>query len=127
EWCRNASMIITVLAKKEFDCIIKGREYCLFDIGLATENIILRATELGFVAHPIAGYSEEKVKEILNIPQDFQVICLIIVGKKDENGSLEILNEKQKLFEEKRPERLKEEFVWSLDSFNDKLNTKPNH
>ena len=60
EWAKKASMIIVVLGKKEEDCIIKDRIYYQFDIGMATCAMILRATELGLVAHPIAGYSPKK-------------------------------------------------------------------
>jgi nitroreductase len=72
---------------------------------MATAFIILRATELGLVAHPIAGYNEDVAKEILGIPEDMQVITLVNVGKHSEIiGPL--LTEKQAETEKKRPERL---------------------
>jgi nitroreductase len=40
EWGRNASMIIAVLSKKEYDCIIKERVYHQFDTGMATAFLI---------------------------------------------------------------------------------------
>ncbi|UCF11773.1 MAG: nitroreductase family protein [Thermoplasmatales archaeon] len=80
-WANDASMIIAVFSKKEDDCIIHDREYYLFDAGMATRLLILRATELGLVAHPIAGYSPKKTREILSIPDYYNVITLIIVGK----------------------------------------------
>uniref|UniRef100_A0A7V5XZX7 Nitroreductase domain-containing protein n=1 Tax=candidate division WOR-3 bacterium TaxID=2052148 RepID=A0A7V5XZX7_UNCW3 len=98
-------MIIAVFSNKELDCQIKGIEYYLFDTGMAVAFLILRATELGLVAHPIAGYDEEKVKTILNIPSEMRVVALIIVGKKSEELT-DLLTEKQKEVEEKRPERL---------------------
>lgn len=82
KWVKNGSMIIAVFSNLEFDCIIKERLYYLFDTGLATAFLILRATELGLVAHPIAGFEEGKVKKILEIPDLMRVITLIIVGKK---------------------------------------------
>ncbi len=75
-WAKNASMIIAVFSKQELDCDIRGRPYYLFDTGLATGFLILRATELGLVAHPIAGY-----KAILKVLEDMMVIALIVVGK----------------------------------------------
>jgi len=85
EWARDASLVIAVFSHREMDCIIREREYYLFDTGLATANLILRATELGLVAHPIAGFSPRKVRGILGIPNDMEVITLIIVGKHSEN------------------------------------------
>jgi len=112
EWARSASMIIAVVSRKDLDCIIKEREYYLFDTGMASAFIILRATELGLVAHPIAGYNEEKVKEVLKVPEDMTVITLIIVGKRSDKIS-PILSEKQRGWEKERPERMTlEEFAF---------------
>lgn len=111
-WIHAASLIIVVFGKKEDDCDVKGREYYLFDIGMASGFIQLRATELGLVAHPIAGFNEDKVKEILGIPQEMKVITLINIGKKSETIS-EVLSEKQAALEKERPERKPlEEFVY---------------
>ena len=112
EWAKNASMIIVVLGKKDDDCVIYDRIYYRFDIGLATENIILRATELGLVAHPIAGYSPKKTRKILDIPEEFDVITLVIVGKHSKRIN-DFLSEKQKKAVTKRPKRKKiEDFVF---------------
>jgi nitroreductase len=105
EWARSGSMIITVLSKPELDCQIRDRQYYQFDTGMATAAIILRATELGLVAHPIAGYSPKKVRAILNVPDDMAVIALVIVGKKAETMN-PVLSEQQVKAEKERPARL---------------------
>lgn len=111
EWIHHASMIVAVFSKKELDCQVKGREYYLFDTGMAVAHIILRATELGLVAHPIAGFDESRVKEILGIPEEMTVITLVNVGKKRQSMRPE-LSEQQIAWEKERPERLPlEKFV----------------
>ncbi|NPV50357.1 MAG: nitroreductase family protein [Candidatus Methanofastidiosum sp.] len=105
EWAKAASMIIAVFSKKENDCLIKDREYYLFDTGMATAFIILRATEIGLVAHPIAGFSPKKTREILEIPDEMNVITLVIVGKHSSNMN-PLMNEDQIEVEKERPERL---------------------
>jgi hypothetical protein len=72
---------------------------------MATAHLILRATELNIVAHPIAGYSPKKVREILNISDDLDVITLIIIGKHSKTIN-PVLSEQQEEAEKKRPERL---------------------
>ncbi len=104
-WAKTASMIIVVFSKEQDDCVIHDRQYFLFDTGMATAFIILRATELGLVAHPIAEYSPRKVREILGIPDIMNVISLIIVGKHSENIS-PILSDSQIKAEQRRPERM---------------------
>jgi nitroreductase len=83
-WAHAASMIIVAFSREEDDCVIKEREYHLFGLGLATGFLLLRATELGLVAHPIAGFSPKKTREILGIPEAYQVTSLILVGRKAE-------------------------------------------
>lgn len=104
EWCHYDSMIVAVCSKKEDDCLIHDREYYLFDTGMATAFLILRATELGLVAHPIAGYSPRKTREVLGIPEQYQVITLVNIGKKSETLN-PVLSEKQILEESQRPPR----------------------
>ena len=104
EWAHEASMIIVVIGKKDDDCIIHDRIYYRYDIGMATEAMILRATELGLVAHPIAGYSPRKTREILNIPEDIDVINLVIVGSHSEKLN-PVMSEKQIKDEKRRPKR----------------------
>jgi len=116
EWIHHASMIVAVLSKKDLDCVVKGREYYLFDVGMATAQMILRATELGLVAHPIAGFHEDKVKEILGIPEDITVITLVNFGKKRDELRPE-LSEKQREWERKRPERLPLEKFVHINSY----------
>ena len=105
EWAYAASLIVAVFSKKEDDCIIRDRVYHQFDCGLGIGFLVLRATELGLVAHPIAGFSPKKTKEILHIPEEYDVITLVIVGKLSEKLS-PVLSEKQISWEKKRPKRI---------------------
>jgi nitroreductase len=103
-WAHQSSMIIATFTKEEDDCVIRKRIYHQFDLGMATATLILRATELGLVAHPIAGFKPKMVREILGIPDEYQVLTLIIVGKKMEEIHPS-LSEDQAKTELIRPER----------------------
>jgi nitroreductase len=82
-WAKDASLIIAVLSHRDADCKIPdGRDYYQFDSGMSTAFILLKATELGLVAHPIAGYDPAKYKETFSIPDPLEVLALIVVGKK---------------------------------------------
>ena len=116
EWTFDASMIIAVISRAEDDCKIHGRVYNLFDTGMATAYMMLRAWDLGLVAHAIGGYHENEVKEALNIPDDMQVITLLIVGKHTELPSRR-LSEKQLHDEGHRPPRKSFEKYCFIDSY----------
>lgn len=105
EWAHAAPLIIAAFTKKEDDCIIRDREYHQFDLGMGVAFMILKATELGLVAHPIAGFSPKKTREILGIPDEYQVLTLIIVGKHSDKIS-PVLSEKQVASEKSRPKRI---------------------
>ncbi|MBU0712165.1 nitroreductase family protein [bacterium] len=111
-WAKKASLMIAVFSKKELDCVIKEREYYQFDTGMATAHLTLKATDLGLVTHPMAGFSPEKARAVLNIPDDMQLITLIAVGKRLDTIDPE-LSEKHQLQEPQRPPRLNvEDFVY---------------
>jgi nitroreductase len=103
-WARDSSLIIAVYSKKENDCMLPGRDYYLFDVGISVGFMILRATELGLVAHPIAGYDEKKAKEALGIPDEMTLITLVNVGKHTTELK-PYLSENQIKGERGRPER----------------------
>ena len=115
-WARASSMIVAVASRPDLDCQIMDRDYFLFDTGMATAHLVLRATELGLVAHPIAGYSPKKVRGVLGVPDDMTVITLVIIGKHTDEIS-DLLSEAQAASEADRPARHPfEEFAY-LDTY----------
>ncbi|MBI4350305.1 MAG: nitroreductase family protein [Elusimicrobia bacterium] len=125
DWVKSASLIIAAFARKESDCVIKEREYYLFDLGQAVSALALRATELGLVAHPIAGFDNEKVRLALGIPEGNMVLTLVNVGKKIED--LAALTPQQAASETARPPRLPLENIYSVDAYDEKLAVKAAH
>ena len=116
DWTRAASMVVAVVSRRDLDCLVKGREYFLFDSGMATAFLILRATEMGLVAHPIAGFDDVKAKEILRIPADMTLITLVIVGRHaSKRGPL--LTDKQAEAEKQRPTRKPLEEIMRINHF----------
>jgi nitroreductase len=109
-WCHADSLIVAVFTEKQADCVIRDREYYLFDTGMQTAFLILRATELGLVAHPIAGYDPAAVRKILGIPERMTIITLVNVGRHAETVS-SVLSPQQVEWEKNRPERLPLEHV----------------
>jgi len=119
-WGFTASLIVAVFSTKDYDCLVKGREYYLFDTGMATAFLILRATEMGLIAHPIAGFDEEIVKSVLEIPIDVTVITLVIIGKRADTIN-PLLSDEQVRRENKRPTRFPLEAFVHLNRFKELL------
>lgn len=104
-WARHAPMIVAVASRRDLDCDVSGRDYWLFDTGMATAQMILAALEMGLTAHPIAGYDEAAVKAALAVPEDHRVVTLVIVGA-PADAAAPYLSEKQAEAEKARPQRM---------------------
>jgi len=103
-WATRAPVIMVVSAKPVDDCQLPDRrDYFLFSSGLAIGQLEMRATELGLIAHPIAGFDPLKAKEVLGIPEEYVVITFVIIGYPGSDNSL--LSDKQKAIELARPDR----------------------
>ncbi len=70
----EAPIIIVACANPSDDTVIGGREYYLFDVALAVENMLLAATDLGLVTHPMAGVNEGELKRVLGIPHEVRFV-----------------------------------------------------
>lgn len=70
----QAPVLILACATPAEDVTISGKEYYLFDVGLAVENLLLAATDLGLVTHLIASYDETGLKKRLHIPDEVRVV-----------------------------------------------------
>jgi nitroreductase len=71
---KNAPLVILICAREEDDVTREGKSYYLFDAGLTVENLLLAATDLGLLTHPILMFDESEVKRILEIPDDYRVV-----------------------------------------------------
>jgi nitroreductase len=116
DWAKKASLIVAVATKNDLDCRMPGREYALFDTGMAVMQLILRAVDQGLIAHAIAGYDEKKAKDVIGVPADWTMITLIIIGKKTDGINPE-LSEKQKEAERVPSSRLPFEKFACLNQF----------
>jgi glutaredoxin-dependent peroxiredoxin len=103
-WATTAPLIMVVASKPSDDCRAnEGRDYYLFGCGMAVGEMLLQATGLGLIAHPIAGYDPVKVRAVLDVPRDYVVVALIICGYPGTDESL--LSDKQRAEQRERPER----------------------
>lgn len=53
------------------------------DIGICTQNMVLRATELGLGTCYVGIINRNKLKEIMNIPEDYIIPYVITMGYTD--------------------------------------------
>jgi nitroreductase len=70
----DAAVIIAVCAKN------KTSRWADMDCAIASQNIMLQAHSLGIGSCFLGVFNEEKIKQILQIPDKMKVVCLITLG-----------------------------------------------
>jgi len=107
-WCKNASALIVTISKKDTDESEKNNTHS-FDAGAAWENLALQATEMNLVAHGMAGFDYNLIKEKLGVPDNYNVEMMIAVGK---HGKIEVLPERMRKGETPSDRKPLEEIVF---------------
>jgi len=79
-WIKDANLIIVGVITP----VKRAKKWKIVDITIALENIILMVEALGYGSCWVGYFSEKKLKELLNIPLDYQILAYITVGVKDE-------------------------------------------
>lgn len=93
EWARKAPVLMLSVARETFEQNGKPNRWAQHDTGLATENMLLEAVELGLAAHPMAGYDADRARTEFGIPEGFTPIAMIAIGYPN-RGNLGELDEK---------------------------------
>lgn len=76
----EAPTIIVACAEKDGHIMMCGQPCYPIDVAIALDHITLAAVELGLGTCWIGAFDEEKVKAILNIPNEIRVVELMPIG-----------------------------------------------
>ena len=82
QWCANASALVVVVSRKNFEHNGQPSITHQFDTGSAWENLAIQAVSQGLVTHAMAGFDYEKARKDLEVPSDYEVIAMIAIGKR---------------------------------------------
>jgi len=122
-WAKKAPAIAAFVTRLDWDARLDGgRDYALFDLGMAAMAYQLQAVEEGLIAHPIAGFNPASAKLALGIPETAVLEALVIVGFP---GDPSPLSEKHRLLETSPRERKPLNEVAHYDFWDDRLVPSP--
>ncbi len=81
----RAPVLIAVLAKPDIVAnrlgrAVQGTKYYLIDCGIACQQFVLRAVELGLGVCYIGWYSKRGVRRALQVPRSHDIVVLLSVG-----------------------------------------------
>jgi nitroreductase len=76
----QAPVLILVFVNPKDYVFPDGKTFYLIDIGLAMENFLLAATDLGLITHPMASLDGGKLKEMLGVPDEMEFVIATPLG-----------------------------------------------
>lgn len=74
EFVANAAVILVGVSFPKYE------KWNKVNLGIAIQHLFLQAVELGLGACWIGAFNEERVKKVLKIPQDMDVVALLPIG-----------------------------------------------
>lgn len=79
-WAKNAAVLIVVISKTTFDSGKPARTHT-YDTGAAWFSLALMGSIKDLVVHGMQGFDYDKSKEVLRVPDDYQIEAMIAIGK----------------------------------------------
>ena len=90
-WAKNAAVLVVFISRKLFDRDNEPSVTHSYDCGAAWENFALQGFRQGLVVHGMEGFDYARARKDLQIPDEFQVEAMAVVGRP---GPKELLPEK---------------------------------
>jgi len=103
-WAMDASILIVVCANKLFTHNNEPNRWSQYDTGASAENICLQASSLGLAAHQMGGFDEAKIRNLSNIPVQFDILSIIAIGKPLDESSFSAEQKERENLPRKRKE-----------------------
>ena len=82
----NGPLVIVVCGRPGKSGYYKGKQqtryqhWFMYDLGIVSQNICLKAYELGLGSVMVGSFDHPKVEELLNVPAGCEVVALIPIG-----------------------------------------------
>ena len=82
----EASVVVAGCATNTNHIMPNGVHSYPVDLAIALDHISLQAADLGLGTCWIGAFNQEKVKDILHIPENVTIVCLMTLGYPDGEG-----------------------------------------
>jgi nitroreductase len=102
-WAKHAPVLLVILAKRTFSHNGAPNKVHQFDAGCAWGYIALQALQNGLITHGMAGFDNDKAREILGVPEDFDVMAVVAIGKRGEKSELPEKLQEREVPSKRRP------------------------
>ena len=80
-WAKNGAALVVVVSKNMLDYNGKPAKTHSYDTGAAWGSLALQGSLSGLVVHGMQGFDYDKAKNLLEIPDDYTVEAMAVIGK----------------------------------------------
>jgi len=79
-WLKTAPVLVVACGDPTESGKHGSLEYYMVDVSIALGHLVLAATDIGLGTCLMAGFNEERVKELLEIPKRIRIVALTPLG-----------------------------------------------
>ncbi len=79
-WAQDAQVLMLSVARTAFERNGKPNRHAFHDVGLASAQLALQATELGVAIHFMAGFDAGTARKSFRIPEGFEPVAAAALG-----------------------------------------------
>ncbi len=87
-WAQRAGALIAVISRRQYEHNDKPAATHSFDAGAAWMSLALQAQHMGLVSHGMQGFDNSAAREVLKVPDVYDLPALIAVGQPGEVDTL---------------------------------------
>lgn len=114
-WCQKAPVLVAVVSKTTWQDGKEMNPTHAFDAGAAWAYLSLEAIRKGLHTHPMGGFNRQKAKEVLHIPEDYDIHAIIAIGYRGDKADLpEKLQQREKPSQRKKVADIISEGIFSF-------------
>ncbi|MFA6066785.1 MAG: nitroreductase family protein [Candidatus Babeliaceae bacterium] len=108
-WVGTGDVLILIVSHNNFEHNGQFSRTHSFDTGAAMENLALQGSLMGLVIHGMAGFDYDRARVEFNIPEDYTVEAMFVVGKP---GKVEVLTQELQEKEVRSPRKSLSEIIF---------------
>ena len=102
-WAKAAPVLIVVTAKRTFARNGAPNPVHAFDAGCAWGHLAVGAAQHGLITHGMAGFDNDRAREVLGVPDDFAILAVIALGYHGNKSDLPPSFQEREVPSDRRP------------------------
>jgi nitroreductase len=96
-WAKDASVLITFAAARNFSMRERPNLFSWHDVGLAVMAMSVQAVSLGLQSREMAGIDRDKLRSLYKIPEDYDILSTLAIGYPADNSDYHPKRERRPL------------------------------